>query len=103
MGIFGPLHGFAGVLQRLSGMLVPGQVIFFSVVRGGSAVRVRGELVEFGSSLMRVVWHSVSQLCYPLHPRAVPFFGLFNIGHSRRANLPRLKLIWIVVWSGTCF
>ena len=57
MSIFRPLHGFTCVLQRLSGMLVPGQVIFFSVVRGGSAVRVRGEFVEFSSSLVRVVWH----------------------------------------------
>lgn len=59
------------MLQRLSGMLVAGQVISFSVVRGGSPVRVRGEFVEFGSSLMRIVWHSVSQLRYPLYHRGV--------------------------------
>jgi hypothetical protein len=32
------------------------------VVRGGSPVRVRGEFVEFSSSLVRVIWHNVSQL-----------------------------------------
>jgi hypothetical protein len=43
-------------------MLVPGLVIFFPVVCGGGTVRVRGEFVEFGSSLVRVIWHSVPSL-----------------------------------------
>jgi hypothetical protein len=43
-------------------MLVPGLVIFFPVVCGGGTVRVCGEFVEFGSSLMRVIWHSVPSL-----------------------------------------
>jgi hypothetical protein len=63
MSVFRPLHGFTGMFQGLSGMLVPGQVIFFSVVRGSSPVRVCGEFVEFGSSLVRVVRHRVLQLC----------------------------------------
>jgi hypothetical protein len=86
MSIFRPLHGFTRVFQRLSGVLVPGQVIFFSVVRGGGPVRVCGEFVEFGSSMVRVVRHKVSQLCYPLHPRAIPIFVLFNIGQSCRSH-----------------
>jgi hypothetical protein len=40
-------------------MLVPGLVIFFPMVRGGGTVRVCGEFVEFGSSLVRVIWHGV--------------------------------------------
>jgi hypothetical protein len=36
-------------------------VIFFPVVRRSNAVCVCGEFVEFSSSLMRVIWHSVSQ------------------------------------------
>jgi hypothetical protein len=50
------------MLQRLSGMLVPGLVIFFPVVRGGSSVHVCGELVEFSSSLVRLVWHDIRSL-----------------------------------------
>jgi hypothetical protein len=52
MSILRPLHGFRRMFQRLSGMLVPGLVIFFPVVRGGSSVHVCGELVEFSSSLV---------------------------------------------------
>jgi hypothetical protein len=48
------------MFQGLLGMLVSSLVIFFPVVRGGSAVRMCGELVEFGGSLVRVVWHGVS-------------------------------------------
>jgi hypothetical protein len=48
------------MFQRLPGLLVPSQVIFFSVSDGGSAMRVRGEFVEFGSSLVRVRWHGAS-------------------------------------------
>ncbi len=48
------------LLRPLESLLVPGQVIFFTVVSGGGAVRVCGELVEFGSSLVRVIWHGVS-------------------------------------------
>jgi hypothetical protein len=57
MRLLRPLEGLLGVLQRLFRKLVPGQVIFLPVVRGGCAVRVRGEFVEFGSSLVRVIWH----------------------------------------------
>jgi hypothetical protein len=52
-----PLESFIGIFQCLLGMLVSGLVIFFSVVRGGSTMRVCGEFVEIGSSLVRVIWH----------------------------------------------
>ena len=56
------LESFIGMFKRLFGMLVSGLVIFFPVVYGGGTVRVCGEFVEFGSSLVRVLWHSVFQL-----------------------------------------
>jgi hypothetical protein len=62
MSIFGPLHGFTRMFQRLFGMLVSSLMIFFPVVHRGRSVRVCGEFVEFGSFLVGVVWHSVSHL-----------------------------------------
>ena len=52
MSFLGCLESFIGMFKRLFGMLVSGLVIFFSVVHGGSTVRVCGEFVEFGSSLV---------------------------------------------------
>jgi hypothetical protein len=63
MSFLRPLESFIGMFQCLLGVLVSGQVIFFPVVRGGGAVRVCGVFVEFGSSLVRVIWH-----CF-FHPR----------------------------------
>jgi hypothetical protein len=60
MSFLRPLRSFIRIFQRLFGKLVSGLVIFFPVVRGGSTVRVCGEFVEFGSSLVRLIWHSVS-------------------------------------------
>ena len=62
MSFLGPLESFIGMFQGLLGMLMPGLVIFFPVVCGGGTVRVRGEFMEFGSSLVRVIWHSVLSL-----------------------------------------
>jgi hypothetical protein len=59
MSFLGPLKSFIGMFQGLLGMLVPGLVIFFPVVCGRGTVRVRGEFMEFGSSLVRVIWHRV--------------------------------------------
>jgi hypothetical protein len=73
MGFLRPLKSFIGMFQRLLGMLVSGLVIFFTVVCGGSTVRVCGEFVEFGSSLVRVIWHSVSLAWLPLDLRIIPF------------------------------
>jgi len=47
------------MFHGLLGELVPGLVILFSVVRGGSTVGMGGKLVEFSGSLVRVIWHGV--------------------------------------------
>jgi hypothetical protein len=39
-------------------MLVPRLVIFFAMVGSGCPVRVRRELMEFGSPLVRIIWHA---------------------------------------------
>jgi hypothetical protein len=46
------LESFIGIFKCLFGMLVSGLVILFPVVHGGSTVRMGGEFVEFGSSLV---------------------------------------------------
>jgi hypothetical protein len=48
------------MLHGLLGMLVPGLVIFFPVVRGGGTMRVRSKFVELRSSLVRIIWHGIS-------------------------------------------
>ena len=58
-----PLECLIGIFHGLPGVLVPGLMIFFPMVRGGRTVRVCGEFVEFSSSLVRVIWHSTA------HPR----------------------------------
>lgn len=88
MSIFRPLHGSTRMFQGLFGMLVSGLMIFFPVVRRGSSVRVCGEFVELGSSLVRLIWHSVS------HPGArsslQKFPARFSVGSNptpaRRAH-----------------
>jgi hypothetical protein len=55
-----PLESLIGMFHCLLGMLVSGLVIFFPVMHGGGTVRVGGELVEFGCSLVRVIWHCFS-------------------------------------------
>jgi hypothetical protein len=52
MSFLRPLRSFIRIFQRLFGKLVSSLVIFFPVVRGGSTVRVCGEFVELGSSLV---------------------------------------------------
>ena len=54
-----PLEGLFGMFQRLPGLLVPSEVIFFSVGYGGRAVRVRGKFMELGGSLVRIKRHAV--------------------------------------------
>ena len=104
MSIFRPLHGFTRMFQRLFGMLMSGLVIFFPVMRGGSTVRVCGEFMEFGSSLVRVIWHSVSIPFSPLHFEPHTAAKLFNCEQPRhrqrhapdkRANRPSEVLLHI--------
>lgn len=52
MSFLRPLESFIGMFHCLLGMLVSRLVISFRVVRRGDAVRVCGEFVEFGSSLV---------------------------------------------------
>jgi hypothetical protein len=47
-----PLERLLGMFHGLPGVFVPGLVIFFPVMRGGGAVRVRSEFVELRSSLV---------------------------------------------------
>jgi hypothetical protein len=51
------LMRFERELHGLLGMFVPGQVIFFSMMHRGSAMRVRGLFMKFSGALMRIVWH----------------------------------------------
>jgi hypothetical protein len=60
MSFLRPLEGFVGMFQRLFGMLLPGLVVFFSVVYGSGTVCMCGEFVELGGSLVRVIWHGSS-------------------------------------------
>src|SRR5579859_7581325 len=57
MSFLRPLAGLIGIFHGLLRVLVSRQVIFFPVVGCGCAVRVRRNLVEFGSSLVRFIWH----------------------------------------------
>ena len=78
-----PLHCFIGMFHGLLGMLVPGQVIFFPVMRGGGAVRVRSEFMELRGSLMRVIWHAASRPWGMIHLRIILFFDLSHSVHMR--------------------
>ena len=60
MSFLRSLVGLDGVLHGLPGMLVPRLVIFLLVMRCGDPMRVRGHLVEFRSSLMRIFRHNSS-------------------------------------------
>jgi hypothetical protein len=71
MSFLGRLERFTRVFEGLFGVFVSGLVIFFPVMHGGSTVHVCGEFVEFGSSLVRVLWHSVFHPRY--HLRIIPF------------------------------
>lgn len=104
MGFLRPLESLVRMLQCLLGMLVPALVIFFPVVRGHGTVRVCGQLVEFGSSLMRVIWHSfpyldVPRILEPFHFSSCPILNtcaaatLF-VGRSKRANGGRSEIKW---------
>ena len=68
------------MLQGLLGELVPGQVILFTMVCGVGTVCVCGEFVEFGSSLVGVVWHVV--FLSPTHFRIIPFSKLSHKGQD---------------------
>lgn len=62
MRFLGGLESFVGVLHGLPGMFVPGLVILFVVMRGGSAVGVCGGLVKFRGANVGIFWHFISVL-----------------------------------------
>jgi len=53
------LESLCGVFHRLFGEFVPGQVIFFAVMRGSRTVRVCREFVKLRGSLMETLWHGL--------------------------------------------
>jgi hypothetical protein len=57
VGELGRFMGFERKLHGPLGVLVSGQVIFFTMMHCGSAMRVRGLFVKFSGALMRIVWH----------------------------------------------
>ena len=66
-----------GVLERLSRMLRARQVILFSAVLLGTAVGVRGEVVEFGRTLMILIMRSVVITCgHGLKAHNLPGLGV---------------------------
>jgi hypothetical protein len=54
-------EGFRGVFHGLLGVLVARLMIFLAVVRGGDAMRVRGQLVKFRCSNVPVSGHDFSR------------------------------------------
>jgi len=62
MSFLCPMECFVGVFQCLFGMFVPALVIFLFVMSSGGTMCMGSEFMEFGSSLMRFIWHSVPPL-----------------------------------------
>jgi hypothetical protein len=58
--ILGELMGVYGVLMRLLGEFVSGQMISFTVGSGSSGVGVGSEVVKFCGSIVRTLWHVFS-------------------------------------------
>jgi hypothetical protein len=74
------LESLVRMLQRLFGKPVSALVILFAVVRGRGTVRVGGQFVQFGGSLMRVIWHSfpnrdVPRILEPFHFSSCPILN----------------------------
>ncbi|MGC1871075.1 MAG: hypothetical protein WA700_08970 [Acidobacteriaceae bacterium] len=58
-GLFRVLKRILGVLVRLLGKFVSGQVISFAVGSGGSGMCVGREIVQFCGAVMCALWHGV--------------------------------------------
>jgi hypothetical protein len=52
MSFLRELIRLGGMLQGLPGMFVPGLMVPFAVLRGGHAVRMRGQLMHLRGPLM---------------------------------------------------
>jgi hypothetical protein len=59
------LVSIAGVLQALTGTLLPGQVILLPMLFIRGSMGVRGKVVEFGRALVIFVMRSVVIACGP--------------------------------------
>lgn len=57
MRFFRPLHRLIGKLHSLPRMFMSRLVILFLMVRSGCAMRMGGEFVELGGSLVRFTRH----------------------------------------------
>jgi hypothetical protein len=57
MSFLRQLVSLFGMFHRLPGIFVPSLMVPLVVVRRGNTVRVSGEIVEFCSALVRIVWH----------------------------------------------
>jgi hypothetical protein len=81
MSFLRQLESFSSMFQRLPGMFLAGLVIFFSMMRRGRAVRVGGEFMELGGSLVRIVWHGIFFLLFKsiLHPFTASNCSIMNI------------------------
>lgn len=66
-----------------------GLVIFFAVVRGGGTVCVCSQFVEFGSSLVRIVWQSVPSPLLRLSIRHSFYFLHCSIVNTLPRMAPR--------------
>jgi hypothetical protein len=77
------------VFQRLFRVFVRSLVIFLAMMCRCRAVSVRGEIVQFGSSLMGVVWHGVSFRTINSSRWTTPEnWHAFQMEHGSQGQLP---------------
>jgi hypothetical protein len=79
------------MFQHLFGVLLSGLVVFFSEVCRSRTVRVCGEFVELGGSLVRVIWHTISLVSS--HLRIIPFPKTVYLWTLTRRRPCSLKVI----------
>lgn len=71
-------------------MLVPGLVILFVVMRGGSAVGVCGDLVKFRGANVRIFCHCFSVLSSGANLARIHYLSC-SIVHRRRGEGPAFR------------
>jgi len=98
MSFLRPLQSLIGMFQSLSGMLVSRLVVFFPVLCCGGTVRMCSQFVEFGSSLVRLVWHSVPYPRFRLHLRLFLLFPHCPIVNTLPENTPNLHFLHDRKW-----
>jgi hypothetical protein len=88
-GLFRVPKGVLGVLVRLFGKFVSGQVISFAVGSGGSGMGVRRKVVKFCGAVMCALWHGVLLLAW-MRNLPAPTDPRIELEHSK----PEIR-----VWS----